>query len=93
MAKQPSLVSQVRTALSHHADSVGMKKDGTITVRRGYFYRNGMDSTRFATQTAQRLAAAGITLFMKEHGDHWSAFRGGSTIANSSHFWVEFTAV
>lgn len=91
MAKK-TLLAQVRVNLDAYADSVGQKKDGTIVVRRGYFYRNGMDSARFATNVAALLADAGLNLFMKEHGDHWSAFRGGASVANSSHFWVEFTA-
>lgn len=93
MAKQVSLVSQVRNAIGHGADSVGQKKDGTIVVRRGYFYRHGMDSARFATTVAQLLSAADLPVVMTEHGDHWTAFRGGASVANSSHFWVAFAAV
>lgn len=92
MAKK-TLLAQVRANLDAYADSVGQKKDGTIVVRRGYFYRNGMDSARFATNVAKLLADAGLPVVMTEHGDHWSAFRGGASIANSSHFWVAFAAV
>jgi len=93
MAKQPTLISQVRKALESRSDGIGQKKDGTIIIRRGYFYRNGMDSARFASTVAKLLADAGLVLFMKEHGDHWASFRGGASLAASSHFWVEFTAV
>jgi hypothetical protein len=92
MAKQPSLVSQVRKALEGRVDGIGQKKDGTIVVRRGYFYRNGMDSAKFATIVAKMIADAGLPVVMKEHGDHWASFRGGASLATSSHFWVEFVA-
>lgn len=89
MAKPATLISQVRTTLTTVCDGVGKKKDGTIVVRRGYFYRNGMDSEKFAAGVTARLAAAGIPLTVKDHGDHWTSFNGGASLANSSHFWVE----
>jgi hypothetical protein len=90
MTKPKSLIAQLRAQLS--SDSIGKKADGTIVVRRGYFYRNGMTSEKFAQIVQGVLARSNIDLTVKEHGDHWAAFRGGASVANSSHFWVELVA-
>lgn len=70
-------------------DSVGKNKAGNIVVRRGYFYRHGMDSAKYAERV---LAALGDRAVLVDHGDVWRAFRGGASVANSSHFWVEIAA-
>jgi hypothetical protein len=90
MAKK-TLLAQVRIHLEAYADSIGQKKDGTIVVRRGFFYRNGNDSAKFAINVAKLLAE--LPVVMKEHGEHYSSFRGGASVANSSHWWVEFVAI
>lgn len=93
MAKTQSLRSQVVAATLGHFDSVGVKKGGNIVVRRGYYYRNGMDSAKFADAISRLITAKGIPLKVADRGDQWKAFSGGASIANSSHFWVELTAV
>jgi len=87
--KTPSIGSQVRAATNSIADGVGKRKDGTIVVRRGYFYRHGMTSELFAARVAKALEAAKSPLTVKAHGDHWTSFNGGASLATSSHFWVE----
>lgn len=91
MAKTQSLRSQLVAAASGHFDTIGVKKGGNIVVRRGYYYRNGMDSAKFADTIARLVAAKNIPLVVADHGDQWKAFSGGASVANSSHFWVELT--
>lgn len=96
MAKAQSLRSQLATAAEGHFrfDTIGVKKDGNIVVRRGYYYRSKqMSSTKLADSIVRLITATGIALRVVDHGEQWKAFRGGASIANQSHFWVELTAV
>jgi len=70
------------------ADQVSRKRDGTIMVRRGYFYRHGMDHKKFADKVRKFLKDSEIDATVIDCGDHWAAFRGGDSIAKGSHFWV-----
>lgn len=79
---------EVRRALdAGEADSIGQGKEGVI-VRRGYFYRHGMDSSKFEAAIMRRLTAAGLEPKLVRSGDKWAPFRGGASIASSSHFYV-----
>lgn len=86
---EKSLLSQVKLNFDAYADSVSKKKDGTIVLRRGYFYRNGMSAEKFAAGVEGLLKAADLPLTVKSFGDHYASFRGGASLATSSHFWVE----
>lgn len=68
------------------ADSIGKNKAGNIIIRRGYFYRHGITVKSFTTQVMDVL---GDGYKLVDSGDHFTAFRGGASVANSSHFWVE----
>ncbi len=68
------------------ADTVSMR-DGVITIRRGFFYRMGGSSEKFAARVKEVFPNAEII----DHGEHWAAFRGGASVRNSSHWWVKFT--
>jgi len=67
------------------ADTVS-KKQGIYTLRREFFYRNGMDADKFAANIKRALPGIEILSF----GEHWAPFRGGASTANSSHWWVKF---
>jgi hypothetical protein len=75
-----------------NADSIGKNKAGNIVFRRGYFYRNGMDSEKFANFIMTKLNEFSIDAKIVNHGDVWKQFRGGASVANSSHFFVEIAA-
>jgi len=89
MAK--SITAQIRDLLSGAVDSVGKKKNGDIIIRRGFFYRNGMDAFKFADRVEAILRKSGMTFTVADRGEHWTSFNGGASTANSSHFWVEIT--
>ena len=90
MAKQKSYVARVQNALHPFvADGVSRKKDGTIVVRRGYYYTHGKDAEDFFLAVGAALKKAGIQYSVKDYGDHWAAFKGGASLAKSSHWWVE----
>lgn len=51
---------EVRNALgAGAADTVGKGKDGII-VRKGYFYRNGLDAETFKARVMARLMSEGL---------------------------------
>jgi hypothetical protein len=82
-------VKQVKDALGTTGSKVSKLKNGNVMVRRGYFYRNGMDDVMFNNLVANALKKAGVPVNVVDFGDHWAAFSGGATLARSSHFYVE----
>lgn len=89
MAKK-SYVAQIQDALHPFvADQVSRRKDGTVVVRRGYFYTHGKDAEDFQLAVGNALQKAGIRYSIKDYGDNWARFRGGASLAKSSHWWVE----
>ena len=82
-------IKQVREALGSHADSIGKNKVGAIVVRRGFFYRNGMSSEKFTYFVDHKLRDAGLTFKIVRDGEHYASFRGGASVANQSHWYVE----
>ena len=94
MAKQKSFVAQVQDIVHPFiADSVSRRRDGSIVIRRGYFYRHGQDAEDFRIAVCKRLNDAGFQYSVKDYGDHWAAFKGGASLAKSSHWWVEIWPV
>lgn len=81
-------LKSIRAAVTHHSDTVGKRKDGSFIIRHGYYYRNGVDADKFAKAIEALLTAAGLEFTTVDKGDHWAAFRGGASTANSSHFWI-----
>jgi hypothetical protein len=81
-------ISQLREVLAG-ADSVGKKKNGTVMIRRGYFYRNGMNADSFLESVVQQLNNKGIKVEVVDFGDVWKPFRGSASVSRSSHWFVE----
>lgn len=81
-------MKEIRDALVGVADTVGRNKQGQIVVRRGFFYRHGMDSTKFAAVVTRALKDAGMSYLVLDQGEKYTAFRGGQTVAQGSHWWV-----
>ena len=73
-------------------NTVSVRK-GSFTVRKGFYYRMGMDQNKLADQVAERMVAAGHTIIIEDTGEKFVAFRGGDTVAQGSHFWVKFKIV
>lgn len=63
-------------------------KDGTITLRKGFFYRNGKDSQQFADDVSKKLTDAGIHHTVVNHGEVDKSFKGGGSTKQNSHFHV-----
>ena len=81
-----TLLQTIKQTVS--ADSIYRQKDGTITFRRGYFYRHGMTPEAFRDGISTKLKKAGIDHTVVDYGDHWTPFNGGASLSRSSHFYV-----
>ena len=89
MAKR-SYVGFIREVLEPiTADQVSKRKDGTIVIRRGFFYRHGQDAEGFRIAVCKALNRTGLKYSIKDYGEHWAAFKGGASLAKQSHWWVE----
>ena len=93
MTKTLTPVRAVKRALGQVADTVGKTKNGTVMVRRGYFFRNGASSQTYAARVADLLNAAGVQFRIEDRGDHWAPFVGKGSVARNSHFYVELTVL
>lgn len=82
-------MSKVREALSGVADTVGRNKEGNLVARREFFYTHGYSAEKFSQAVSSALSAEGIKHTIVDSGETWKPFRGGASVANSSHWWVE----
>lgn len=80
-------MKQIKAALETVADTVSRSK-GDIVVRRGFFYKMGQNSEKFAAKVDAALEKAGVSERVVCHGTKDAAFRGGQTVAQGSHFWA-----
>ena len=88
MAKM-TYVGEIRKALEVLTDSVSKRKDGTIVIRRGFYYRHGQDAESFRIAVCKVLNKTDIKYSIKDYGEKWAAFKGGASLASQSHWWVE----
>ena len=70
-------------------DTKGRNKEKNIVLRRGFFYTHGMTAETFALSVEKAIAEAGSKARVVDSGEVWKDFRGGASIANQSHWWVE----
>ena len=69
-----------------HCDTIS-RKNGVITIRRGFFYSHGGSADKIAA----RVLTAYPTATIVDSGEVWKPFRGGASVANQSHWYVKFT--
>jgi hypothetical protein len=71
-----------------YPDAVSKNKDGHIVVRDTFFYKAGRTSEGHTHKVKKALDAAGIKHSIVDDGEHWAPFRGGASVAKSSHFYT-----
>ena len=81
--------TNIKSLLKSGADTVGQKKNGNIIARREFFYRHGGTAESFAAKISSILTEAKVKHNIIDKGEEWKAFRGGASVANQSHWWVE----
>jgi len=82
-----TFIGHVRKA-DIRADSISKRKDGTVVLRREFFYTNGFTADKFVDHIMSKLINYGVSARIVDSGEIWKPFRGGSTTANSSHWFV-----
>ena len=79
---------EVRRALdAGEADSIGTGKEGVV-IRRGFFYSFGGTAAKFEATVMSALKAAGLQPELVRSGEVWAPFRGGASVARSTHWYV-----
>jgi hypothetical protein len=78
---------EIRKALLGHFDSVTKKlSNHNWIARRGFYYRHGNTTEKYIEIVKKAFPNAVIV----DSGEVWKAFRGGASLANQSHWYVEF---
>lgn len=77
-------LKEVKEKLSFDTYSV---KNGVFTVRKAFFYTMGKRPSDYVAKIQTAFPSAIIL----DYGEIWKPFRGGSTVANGSHWFVKFT--
>lgn len=85
-------VKKVNDALRKNGvypDSVGKNKDGTVTVRKGFFYTHGKDSSHHTKNVIDALNKAGVKHTVVDDGEHRAArWRGGASVRQGDHWYT-----
>jgi len=69
-------------------DDVGRGKDGSVILRRGFFYKHGKSIRDFANDIVNDLKPFGISCTIVDMGEVEKPFKGGAGTKNNSHWWV-----
>ena len=70
------------------ADSVGRTKTGDVVLRKGSFYRMGKSAETFKAAVIRHYMDHGIEIQVVDFGAVYKDFRGGASVARSSHWFV-----
>lgn len=88
-AVDPSKISGSRLANQLiGADDISKNKDGSHTIRRGFYYASGT-SAGHADKISKGLNELGIKHDVVDHGTHdFRRFKGGASVRTQNHHWV-----
>lgn len=67
-------------------DDYTAKRDGTIIIRKGFFYTNGYTADKYRDSVLMVFPHADII----EHGEHWMDFKSNAPTKKQSHWYVQF---
>lgn len=67
-------------------DTLSKNKKGNFVIRKGYYYRGETREKQMAEQLKKLFPNVNIV----NTWDKFTAFRGGQSVAQGSHFGVEF---
>ena len=81
---------EVKELLSElHPNTIGYRKNGNILCRWGFFYSHGGSSEKCVEKVKALLDLHNVRYSIADSGEVWKAFRGGASVANQSHWFVE----
>jgi len=67
-------------------DTLNKNKSGNYIIRKGFFYRMGMSEDKIVDKLKEKFPE--VIIISK--GEKYKSFVGGQSIAQGSHFYVEF---
>lgn len=70
------------------ADSYGRTREGNLIVRRGFYFTHGETAEDFRDRVVSQLTACDVEAHVVDYGEVWKPFRGGASVAQSSHWYV-----
>lgn len=72
------------------ADVISKKRDGSgnFIFRKSFYYKFGNNKHTFADKISGELTEMGIKHEVIDKGEKYVVFRGGSSVAQGSHWWV-----
>ena len=70
------------------SDTLGKKRNGNFLARYSYFYTNGRTPEKCAERIKTSFLNSQVEIINTYN--QWKAFKGGASVANQSHFGVEF---
>lgn len=85
-------IKEIRILLANDSSTcecVVSHNKGLTIIRKGFYYTSGYTSAQFSNKITNILTKAGITIKVVGHGEVWKPFRGGASVAQSSHWWVK----
>ena len=83
-AKTIMKLEEIKEAIG--ATTLSKKRNGNYVARWAFFYSNGQTEE----QKVDRVVKAFPQAVIVDHDYVWKPFRGGASVANQSHFSVEF---
>ena len=81
-----TFISKIKSSI-YFADMISRQKDGTIIIRRGYYYGMFDSGENFAISCEKRLIGDGIPAKLINFGNHYESFKGGKNVKHNSHYW------
>jgi len=89
-AKTMSMKKTARQVLADLLpDTMGTNKRGSLVLRWSFFYTMGRTAQWYVKAVTELLTKHGIPHTIVDSGEVWKAFRGGASVAQGSHFFVE----
>jgi hypothetical protein len=79
-------LSTVKKSLPYFDTYGYSKKDDCFIVRKSFFYTMGKKTEDYVNRVLLSFPNATIV----DSGEIWKSFRGGSTVAQGSHWYVKF---
>ena len=77
-------LADIKSAIG--CSTVSKNKAGNYIARNGYYYRHGATEDDFAERILKKIQNIEVV----DTKDIWKPFKGGASVANQSHFYVEF---
>lgn len=68
------------------ASTLRKNKRGNYVARWSYYYPMGRTTQKYEALIKEEFPTCEII----NSGNHWASFRGGQSVAQGSHFYVEF---